>query len=85
MFKNPPGTSAGFLIERAGLKGYTIGGAKFSEKHANFIVNFANAKASDVKALINEAKKRVRELFGIELDTEIIILEPTSNFREEGK
>lgn len=85
VFKNPPGTSAGFLIERAGLKGYTIGGAKFSEKHANFIVNFANAKASDVKALINEAKKRVRELFGIELDTEIIILEPTSNFREEGK
>ncbi|MGB9823562.1 MAG: UDP-N-acetylmuramate dehydrogenase [Candidatus Hydrothermia bacterium] len=83
VFRNPPGTSAGFLIEKAGLKGYTIGGAKFSEKHANFIVNFANAKASDVKALIKEAKKRVSELFGIELNPEIIILEHTTNFKRE--
>ncbi len=83
VFRNPPGTSAGFLLDKAGFKGYTIGGAKFSEKHANFIVNFNNAKAEDVKALIKEAKKKVFELFGIDIECEIIILGPKQCFTEE--
>lgn len=83
VFKNPQGTSAGFLLEKAGLKGFTIGGAKFSEKHANFIVNFNNARSQDVKDLIIEAKRRVLEYFGINLECEIILLEPQQSFSEE--
>lgn len=65
---------AAWLIEQCGLKGEKIGGAMISEKHANYIVNSGNAKASDVKELINLAKEKVREKFGIELEEEIQIL-----------
>ncbi|XOB41364.1 MAG: UDP-N-acetylmuramate dehydrogenase [Candidatus Nealsonbacteria bacterium] len=62
---------AGFLIEKAGLKGKIIGGAKVSEKHANFIVNFKNATAKDVKELIDLIKNKVKDKFKIELEEEV--------------
>jgi UDP-N-acetylmuramate dehydrogenase len=62
---------AGVLIEAAGLKGFQIGGAKISEKHANFIVNVGEAKASDVKELIEKIKKEVKKKFKIQLEEEI--------------
>ena len=71
IFKNPPGKTAGFLIEECGLKGKRVGNVKISEKHANFIVNLGNAKAKDVKKLINLAKKKVKNKFGILLNEEI--------------
>ena len=73
-FANPEGYSAWELIDKVGLRGYKIGGAMFSEKHCNFIVNFNNAKAQDIENLIELAKQRVLDKFGIELKTEIRIL-----------
>lgn len=70
-FKNPPGKSAGGLIESVDLKGYVIGGAQFSEKHANFIVNRGGATAKDIISLIRKAKGRVKERMGITLEEEI--------------
>ena len=67
-------TSTGFLIESVGLKGVQIGGAKFSEKHAAFIVNVAHAKAADVKALIDLAKNKVKSKYGIEIKEEIVLV-----------
>jgi len=63
-----------YLIEKCGLKGKKIGGAKISEKHANFIVNLGKAKAKDVKALIKLAKQKVKRKFGIVLEEEIEII-----------
>ncbi|MCF0103954.1 MAG: UDP-N-acetylmuramate dehydrogenase [Eggerthellaceae bacterium] len=74
IFKNPPGQSAGKLIEEAGLKGYKIGGAQISEKHANFFVNIGGAKAIDVYHLINFSKKRVYENSGVKLETEVKLI-----------
>ena len=71
MFKNPNGDFAGRLIENAGLKGYRIGGARISEKHANFLVTEKGASASDVSALMEHVKTRIRELHGVELEQEI--------------
>jgi UDP-N-acetylmuramate dehydrogenase len=71
VFKNPIGKSAGFLIENCGLKGKRIGNVKISDIHANFIVNLGNGKAKDVKKLINLAKKKVKNKFGIDLKEEI--------------
>jgi len=62
---------AGVLIEAAGLKGFQIGGAKISEKHANFIVSVGNAKASDVKELMEKIKKEIKKKFKIQLEEEI--------------
>ncbi|WP_169752503.1 UDP-N-acetylmuramate dehydrogenase [Campylobacter mucosalis] len=73
-FTNPKGDFAGRLIEAVGLKGHIIGGAKFSEKHANFLINFNNATFDDAIVLINLAKLRVYENFGINLQTEVVIL-----------
>ena len=73
-FKNPPGDAAGRLIEAAGLKGRAIGGAKFSEQHANFIINFGGASFEDVMSLIDLARKRVLQRFGIALELEVKIL-----------
>ena len=64
---------AGYLIDKAGLKGKRIGDAMVSEKHANFIVNLGNAKTKDVQKLIAHIKKKVKKIFGIELKEEIII------------
>ena len=71
VFKNPPGDFAGRLIEQAGLKGRIHGKAQISERHANFIVNLGGASAADVVALIVEARNRVLELFGVELELEV--------------
>lgn len=74
VFKNPKSVAAGVLIEQCGLKGKKIGGAMISEKHANFIVNVKNAKARDVKALINLIKRKVSNKFKIKLEEEIRFL-----------
>jgi UDP-N-acetylmuramate dehydrogenase len=74
MFKNPPGAAAGRLIDQCGLKGTCIGGAEISTVHANFFVNHGSARAADVKALIDLAKARVFEKFGIELELEIELI-----------
>ena len=73
VFKNPPGASAGALIDRAGLKGHQIGGATVSEKHANFIVAGDGCTSRDVMRLIDAVKQRVREEAGVELEPEIEI------------
>ncbi|MCV6599348.1 MAG: UDP-N-acetylmuramate dehydrogenase [Alphaproteobacteria bacterium] len=73
-FKNPESCSAWKLIDEAGLRGHVIGGAKISEQHTNFIVNFDNAKSKDIEDLINLAKEKVLQNSGIELQTEIKIL-----------
>lgn len=72
-FKNPKNDSAGRLIEAAGLKGLEIGGMSFSSKHANFLVNNENGTFEEAIALINLAKEKVKKLFKIELETEIIV------------
>jgi len=71
VFRNPPGDSAGRLIEIAGWKGKSIGGAKVSEKHANFIVNTGKAKSKDVLALIEAIVLDVQLRYGITLQTEV--------------
>ena len=73
IFKNPPGASAGALIDRAGLKGLQIGGAVVSEKHANFIIAKEGCNSRDVMRLIEAIKQRVKEQFNIELELEIEI------------
>lgn len=70
VFRNPEGDFAGRLIEDCKLKGYEIGGAKVSEKHANFIINYNKAKASDVKNLICYVHDKVKEETGIDLKIE---------------
>ena len=74
IFRNPPGLSAGKLIDQLGLKGMQRGGAKVSERHANFIVN-ANgyARAEDVVSLLKEVRARVERSFGVRLETEIVL------------
>ena len=74
IFSNPAGQSAGRLIDLAGLKGASAGGAKISEKHANFILNIKNAQAKDVLTLIKLAKKTVKEKFNVNLELEINLL-----------
>jgi UDP-N-acetylmuramate dehydrogenase len=70
-FKNPPGTAAGYLIEQVGLKGHRVGQAQFSPKHANFMMNLGGATARDVRALMEMARERVQERFGINLEPEV--------------
>jgi UDP-N-acetylenolpyruvoylglucosamine reductase len=75
-FKNPSdpkaeGRTAGKLLEDAGARGLRVGGASFSEKHANFIANDGDATTADVIALMAEARRRVRERFGVELEPEV--------------
>ena len=74
VFRNPPEKGAGYLIEKAGLKGMTVGDAQISPMHGNFIVNNGNATASDIINLINIVRKSVKEKFGIELQLEIRIV-----------
>lgn len=74
IFKNPKDRPAGMLIEKAGLKGYRIGGARISEIHANFIINDGTATTSDIKELISLVKDRVKGQFGIALAEEVRII-----------
>ena len=71
VFKNPKEGSAGYFIEKAGLKGFRSGNAEISEKHANFFINYGDAKAEDLVKLILTAKKSVKKLFNINLELEI--------------
>ncbi len=73
-FKNPPGAFAARLIEQAGLKGACVGGARVCAIHANFIENFAGAKASDVLALVDLIQERVRAAFGVGLELEMRVV-----------
>lgn len=73
-FKRPEGYFAGKLISDAGLKGYSIGGAEVSQKHAGFIVNKGNATTNDILALIHYCQKTVKEKFGVTLETEVKII-----------
>jgi len=73
-FKRPEGHFAGKLIEDAGLKGYSIGGAQVSEKHSGFVINKGGATAKDVLDLINHIQEEVKRQFGVELKTEVRIL-----------
>lgn len=77
VFRNPPGDSAGRLIEKAGWKGKRLGGAQVSLKHGNFIVNQGDATAHDVLALIREIQKDVHHQFGVELKTEVRYIPPS--------
>lgn len=74
MFKNPQEESAGRLIEQAGLKGKSVGGAQVSEKHANFIVNRGGATAADVLALMRMVRQTVLDVHGVRLEPEITIV-----------
>jgi UDP-N-acetylmuramate dehydrogenase len=74
VFRNPPGDYAARLIEACGLKGHRIGGALISPKHANFIVNPGGARAADIEALIDRARRAVHERFGIDLECEVRII-----------
>ncbi len=71
IFKNPPGDSAGRLIDISGLKGHRIGGAEVSTVHGNFILNMDNSTAADVLDLVSYIQKQVREKTGISLQTEV--------------
>jgi len=71
VFKNPPGDYAARLIEASGLKGYVLGGACVSEKHANFIENTGDATAADIEALIAHIQQQVQQQYGVMLRTEV--------------
>ena len=73
-FKRPEGYFAGKLIMDTGLRGFRVGGAQISEKHCGFVVNTGDATAEDVKNLIEEVQKRVREKFGVTLEPEVKFL-----------
>ncbi len=78
-FKNPDdpraeGRSAGVLLDEAGCRGLTVGGARFSEKHANFVENMGEATTADVIALMAEGRRRVRDRFEVELEPEVQLL-----------
>jgi UDP-N-acetylmuramate dehydrogenase len=74
VFTNPPGEHAGRLIEKSGLKGFRIGDASVSEKHANFIINHGAARAADLEAVILHVQRTVAELHHIDLKTEVRIV-----------
>ena len=75
-FKNPPGDSAGRLVEAAGLKGHSVGGARVSELHANFFVAEQGASAQDVFDLVHLVRARVADAFGVELEPEVRFVGP---------
>ncbi len=70
VFKRPKGYYVGALIQELGLKGYTVGGAKISEKHGGFIVNFNNASGQDILTIIKEVKSKVLEAYNVDLEVE---------------
>ncbi len=79
-FRNPPGDSAGGIIDRLGMKGLRVGGATVSEKHANFIVNDGGGTASDVRHLGEQVRDRVRSETGVELVFEVVFAGDWSNW-----
>jgi UDP-N-acetylmuramate dehydrogenase len=83
-FRNPPGDSAGRLIDAAGLKGTRLGGASISEKHANFLVNDRKGTAADVRRLGDRVRAEVAARFGVELHEEVVFLGDWGPGWEEG-
>ena len=73
IFKNPPGASAGRMIDELGLKGFAVGGARVSDRHANFFINAGQACCADMLALMAQVRERVRQAFGLELEHEVIL------------
>lgn len=73
-FKRPEGYFAGKLIMDAGMRGYSIGGARVSDKHCGFIVNMGTATAADIKEVIEEVQERVKERFQVTLEPEVVFL-----------
>ena len=79
VFRNPPGDFAGRLLELAGCKGLSAGGAEVSQRHANVIVNPGGATAEGVRSLVKQMAARVREMFGVNLELELKILDSNGN------
>jgi UDP-N-acetylmuramate dehydrogenase len=73
IFQNPPGGSAGRMIDELGLKGFSVGDARVSERHANFFVNSAHASCADMLTLIAQVRERVHAAYGVELENEVIL------------
>jgi UDP-N-acetylmuramate dehydrogenase len=73
IFKNPPGASAGRMIDELGLKGSGVGDARVSERHANFFVNAGRAAAKDMLALIADVRERVQRVYGVTLENEVVV------------
>jgi UDP-N-acetylmuramate dehydrogenase len=73
IFKNPPGGSAGRMIDELGLKGFHVGDARVSDRHANFFVNAGKASASDMLALISSVRERVQSAYGVNLENEVVV------------
>jgi len=73
IFKNPPGASAGRMIDELGLKGLSVGDAQVSDRHANFFVNAGHASAKDMLALIAGVRERVQENFAVSLENEVVV------------
>jgi UDP-N-acetylmuramate dehydrogenase len=73
IFKNPPGASAGRMIDELGLKGFAVGDARVSERHANFFINTGHASAADMLALIAGVRERVRGAYGVTLENEVVV------------
>ena len=73
IFKNPPGASAGRMIDELGLKGLSVGDARVSDRHANFFVNSGKATAADMLALIADVRSRVEKAYGVNLENEVVV------------
>ena len=73
IFKNPPGASAGRMIDELGLKGLSVGDAQVSDRHANFFVNTGSASAKDMLTLIADVRERVQKAYGVALENEVVV------------
>ena len=87
-FKNPPGDKAWELVDSAGCRGLTLGGAQVSEKHTNFLINTGSATSTEIEALGEDVRRRVKENSGVELEWEIQRVGtpvPAPGIKREGK
>ncbi|MBS1865706.1 MAG: UDP-N-acetylmuramate dehydrogenase, partial [Acidobacteria bacterium] len=73
IFKNPPGASAGRMIDELGLKGFSVGDARVSDRHANFFVNAGKASAKDMLTLIADVREQVEKAYGVKLENEVVV------------
>src|SRR3981189_2896282 len=73
IFKNPPGASAGRMIDELGLKGLSVGDARVSDRHANFFVNAGHASAKDMLTLMADVRERVQKTYGVSLENEVVV------------
>jgi UDP-N-acetylmuramate dehydrogenase len=73
IFKNPSGSSAGRMIDELGLKGFSVGDARISDRHANFFVNSGRASAADMLCLIGHVRERVEQAYGVTLENEVVV------------